>query len=63
MVKFKCLISGTVISFTNPVDIQSTDDHPGYVRVQEEKEQEVVKPVVKAAKKAEKQAESTQKAE
>lgn len=40
MVKFKCLISGTVISFTNPVDIQSTDDHPGYVRVQEE----VVKP-------------------
>lgn len=61
MVQFKCLISGTVVSFTNPVDIKSTDKHPGYVRVQEE--QEVVKPVVKTAKKAEKQAESTQKAE
>lgn len=36
MVKFKCLISGTIVSFSNPVDIVSTDAHPGYVRVDSE---------------------------
>lgn len=33
--KFKCLISGTIVEFTHPVDIQSTLAHPQYEVVEE----------------------------
>jgi hypothetical protein len=36
MAKFKCLLSGNVIEFTNQVDIDSMVGHEGYVRLEEE---------------------------
>lgn len=30
MVKFRCKISGNIISFSHPVDIESTRRHSGY---------------------------------
>lgn len=52
MVKFKCLISGNIVSFTNEVDIVSTDSHPGYVRVEEAPQAEAKTPTVKKTVKA-----------
>jgi carbonic anhydrase/acetyltransferase-like protein (isoleucine patch superfamily) len=46
MAKFKCLISGNVIEFTNQVDIDSMVGHEGYVRLEEETP---TAPVVKKA--------------
>lgn len=48
MAKFKCLLSGNVIEFTNQVDIDSMVGHSGYVKLEE---QEPVKaaPVPKKA--------------
>jgi hypothetical protein len=46
MVKFKCIISGNIISFDQEVDIVTTRDNPAYEEVKEE-----VKPVVKTTKK------------
>lgn len=43
--KFKCLVSGTVVEFTHPVDIESTLSHPQYEVVEEPVE---VKKEVKA---------------
>jgi hypothetical protein len=34
--KFKCLVSGTIVEFTHPVDIESTLAHPQYEVVLEE---------------------------
>lgn len=42
--KFKCKISGTVVEFTQPVDIETTLAHPDYEVVEE-------KPVEKEVKK------------
>ncbi|CAB4157173.1 hypothetical protein UFOVP678_8 [uncultured Caudovirales phage] len=38
MVKFRCKISGNVISFEHEVDIVSTRENPAYEEVFEEKE-------------------------
>jgi hypothetical protein len=46
MAKYKCLISGNVIEFTNQVDIDSMVGHEGYVRLEEDT------PVAPVAKKA-----------
>jgi len=48
MAKFKCIVSGNVIEFTNQVDIDSMVGHEGYVKL-EEPQEVVVKPT--AAKK------------
>jgi hypothetical protein len=44
MAKFKCIVSGNVIEFTNQVDIDSMKGHEGYVRLEEQ--EVVVKPTV-----------------
>jgi len=36
MAKYKCLISGNVIEFTNQVDIDSMVGHEGYVKLEDE---------------------------
>ena len=46
MVKFKCIVSGNIVSFEHEVDIRTTRDNPAYEEVKEE-----VKPVVKITKK------------
>jgi hypothetical protein len=46
MAKFKCIVSGNVIEFTNQVDIDSMVGHSGYEAVVE---QVPVKEVVKAS--------------
>jgi hypothetical protein len=33
--KFKCKVSGTVVEFTQPVDIETTIQNPAYVIVDE----------------------------
>lgn len=48
MAKYKCLISGNVIEFTNQVDIDSMIGHAGYELLVEETK---VEPVVKATAK------------
>ena len=48
MAKFKCIVSGNVIEFTNQVDIDSMVGHEGYIKLEEQQEV-VVKPT--AAKK------------
>lgn len=47
--KFRCLVSGTVVEFTQPVDIESTLAHPQYEQVIEEvvEVKEIKKKVVK----------------
>ena len=47
--KFKCLVSGTIVEFTQPVDIESTLAHPQYEQVIEKEVEvkEVKKKVVK----------------
>jgi len=42
--KFKCKVSGTIVEFTQPVDIETTLAHPQYEVVEE-------KPVEKEVKK------------
>ena len=45
MAKYKCIVSGNVIEFTNQVDIDSMVGHEGYIKLDE---QEPVKaPVAK----------------
>lgn len=43
MAKFKCVLSGNVIEFTNKVDIDSMYGHEGYVRL-DEQEQDTPQP-------------------
>ena len=45
--KFKCLVSGTIVEFTQPVDIESTLAHPQYEVVVEPKVEVKPKVVVK----------------
>jgi hypothetical protein len=42
MAKFKCIVSGNVIEFTNQVDIDSMVGHEGYIKLEEPQQQEVV---------------------
>lgn len=55
MAKFKCIISGNVIEFTNQVDIDSMVGHEGYIKLEEqviETPKEVVKTSTKKTTKA-----------
>jgi hypothetical protein len=36
MAKYKCIISGNVIEFTNQVDIDSMIGHEGYIKLEDE---------------------------
>ena len=61
MAKYKCLISGNVIEFTNQVDIDSMVGHAGYEAVVEqvvEAPKEVVKTSTKKSTKATTQVEA-----
>jgi hypothetical protein len=46
MVKFKCKVSGNIVSFEHEVDIVTTRDNPAYEEVKEE-----TKPVVESKEK------------
>jgi hypothetical protein len=35
MAKFKCIVSGNVIEFTNQVDIDSMVGHEGYIKLED----------------------------
>jgi hypothetical protein len=59
MAKFKCLLSGNVIEFTNQVDIDSMKGHEGYIRLDDEAPaKEVVKTSTKKTVKAAAQVEA-----
>jgi hypothetical protein len=51
MVKFKCIISGNIISFEHEVDIITTRDNPAYEEVKEEVAKEATVVAKKATKK------------
>lgn len=55
MAKFKCKLSGTVIEFVHPVDIESTQRNPAYEEiedgVQTKEKQNTKEEVKKAVKK------------
>ena len=40
MAKFRCLVSGNIVEFTQQVDIDSMVGHDGYVKVEEQLEVE-----------------------
>ena len=40
MAKFRCLISGNIVEFTQQVDIDSMEGHAGYEWIDEEEEEE-----------------------
>ena len=50
MAKFRCLISGNIVEFTQQVDIDSMVGHDGYVEVVEQ-EQEVEAQTTEVTKK------------
>jgi hypothetical protein len=41
MATFRCLQSGTTVTFTQPVDIDSMRGHQGYVRLDDQVEPEI----------------------
>ena len=49
MAKFRCLVSGNIVEFTQQVDIDSMEGHDGYEWVDEEEyeEEETPKPAKK----------------
>ena len=49
MAKFRCLVSGNIVEFTQQVDIDSMEGHDGYEWVDEEEyeEEETPKPTKK----------------
>ena len=51
MATFRCLQSGTTVTFTQPVDIDSMRGHQGYVRVDEIEVQPKPKPLPMPVKK------------
>jgi hypothetical protein len=61
MAKFKCLLSGNVIEFTNQVDIDSMVGHSGYEAVVEQAPKEAA--VKTTTTKKTKQVEPVQEAE
>ena len=44
MAKFRCLVSGNIVEFTQQVDIDSMEGHDGYEWVEEEEEEVVPTP-------------------
>ena len=46
MATFRCLQSGNTVTFTYQHDIDSMRGHTGYVRVEEVKSEEAVKPLI-----------------
>ena len=42
MAKFRCLVSGNIVEFTQQVDIDSMEGHDGYEWIDEEEQQEEV---------------------
>lgn len=52
MAKFKCILSGNIIEFTQQVDIDSMVGHEGYVKVEDEQETPKAPVVAKKAKTA-----------
>lgn len=53
--KYKCKLSGTVIEFTNEVDIKSMVNHPDYDVVVEEDKKAVEPPKVEVKKPSKKE--------
>lgn len=47
MAKFRCLISGNIVEFTQQVDIDSMVGHDGYVKVEEQEVEAQTTDVVK----------------
>jgi hypothetical protein len=49
MAKFRCLVSGNIVEFTQQVDIDSMEGHDGYEWVEEDEdyEEEVPQPTKK----------------
>lgn len=52
MAKFRCLLTGSIIEFTQPVDIETTQENPAYEEIEDEEvqEQETKKEVKKTRK-------------
>lgn len=42
MAKFRCLVSGNIVEFTQQVDIDSMEGHAGYEWIDEEEDDEYV---------------------
>ena len=40
MAKFRCLVSGNIVEFTQQVDIDSMEGHDGYEWIDEEEQEE-----------------------
>lgn len=51
MAKFRCLVSGNIVEFTQQVDIDSMEGHDGYEWVDEEDEEYVEEETPKPTKK------------
>ena len=45
MAKFRCLVSGNIVEFTQQVDIDSMEGHDGYEWIDEEDEEDYEVPV------------------
>jgi hypothetical protein len=58
MAKFKCIVSGNVIEFTNQVDIDSMVGHEGYIKLEEPQEAPKAPAVKKTATKTAPQVEA-----
>jgi len=53
MAKFRCLLTGSIIEFTQPVDIETTQENPAYEELEDEEVQEQkTKKEVKKTRKA-----------
>ena len=52
MAKFRCLQTGSIIEFTQPVDIETTQENPAYEEIEDglQEEQETKKEVKKTRK-------------
>ena len=42
MAKFRCLVSGNIVEFTQQVDIDSMEGHDGYEWVDEDEDEEYI---------------------
>ena len=51
MAKFRCLVSGNIVEFTQQVDIDSMEGHDGYEWVDEDEEEECIEETPKPTKK------------
>lgn len=51
MAKFRCLVSGNIVEFTQQVDIDSMVGHDGYVEVVEQEQLEVEAQTTEVTKK------------